>query len=55
MFLARRAYEGRTEAIVILQAGIRKVLAQKKYNRMRIEVGPHYYLFITTDLPLSYL
>ncbi len=38
-FLSRQWYQNRLGSVIVLQAGVRKVIAQKKYNRMRIEVG----------------
>ncbi len=36
-------------ATIILQAGVRKMIAQKKYNRMKIEVSAHQHIeFCTT-------
>lgn len=40
--LTRRAFKNRLRCIIIIQTGIRKILANRKVKEMRLEVGIPY-------------
>ena len=40
-FIQRSRFQTRMSSVITLQAGVRKMIALRRYNRMKIEVSAH--------------
>ena len=48
-YIERSQYQGRMQAVTVIQAGVRKVIAAQRYNRLKIEVSECFVWCISCD------